>query len=178
MWKPIEGFEGRYEVSDSGEVRNLKSLRVLSPKRAGAGYLQVCLGAGNYRYVHRLVAQAFVANPQGLPQVNHLDGVKPNNTAENLAWCSASENARHAYATGLLDETACKKPQRGAEHHRARAVVMSSDSGHIQITYHTISSASKETGIDYSTIHGALTGKFKQAGGWRWRFENQPRSTQ
>lgn len=173
MWKPVVGFEGRYEVSNAGEVRNLQTRRILKPKTAGAGYSQVCLGAGNYRYVHRLVAQAFLANALGLPQVNHLDGIKSNNAASNLAWCSSQQNAKHAYETGLLDGTACKRPRRGAEHHRARAVVMSSDSGHVQITYPTINGAAKETGIDYSTIHGALTGKFQQAGGWRWHFADK-----
>lgn len=170
IWVPVAGFEGLYEVSIDGRVRNARNLRELKHKTAGAGYAQVCLGAGNYRYVHRLVAQAFIPNPDGLPQVNHLDGVKPNNAAANLEWCSGRQNARHAYETGLLDNTACKYPKRGGSHHRARAVTMFSDRGHIQITHPTISSAAKETGIDYSTIHGALTGKFKQAGGWNWRF--------
>lgn len=172
MWVSISGFVGKYEVSNEGLVRNARTLRVLKPKTAGAGYQQVCLEAGNYRYVHRLVAQAFLANPLGLPQVNHLDGDKNNNSDSNLAWCSASQNLKHAYDAGLLDGTACKNPHRGGFHYRAREVVMMSDSGHIQISYHTISSASKETGIDYSTIHGALHGKFKQAGGWRWKFAN------
>jgi hypothetical protein len=172
MWASIYGFVGKYEVSNEGLVRNAQTLRVLKPKTAGAGYQQVCLGAGNYRYVHRLVAQTFIENPLGLPQVNHLDGDKKNNSDSNLSWCSARENSMHAYNSGLLDGTICKNPQRGGFHYRARPVVMLSDSGHIQVTYHTISSAANETGIDYSTIHGALHGKFKQAGGWRWQFAN------
>ena len=172
MWVSTAGFVGKYEVSNDGLVRNAQTLRVLKPRPAGAGYQQVCLGAGNYRYIHRLVAQAFIENPFGLPQVNHMNGDKQNNAASNLEWCSASENARHAYDTGLLDGTICKNPKRGGFHFRARKVVMLSDSGSIKITYHTIKSAANETGIDYSTIHGALHGKFKQAGGWRWQFAN------
>lgn len=170
MWMPISGFEGKYEVSLDGQVRNTQTLLVLKHKKAGAGYSQVCLGAGNYRYVHRLVAQAYVSNPHEFTQVNHLDGNKQNNAVENLEWCSPKQNSKHAYDTGLLDGTASKNPKRGAEHPRARSVVMLSDSGHIRITYHTITSASNESGIDYSSIHGALNGKFKQAGGWRWEF--------
>lgn len=170
MWKPIKGFEGKYEVSDDGSVRNAVSHRVLRHKSAGAGYKQVCLGARNYRYVHRLVASAFINNQDSLPQVNHLDGDKANNCAANLEWCSRSMNLRHAYETGLLDSSACKKPLHGARHPRSRAVTMLSDTGHISITYVSISEAAKETGIDFSTIHGTVHGKFKQAGGWCWKF--------
>jgi hypothetical protein len=170
MWIDISGFEGLYQVSPCGSVRNARTLRVLKPKYAGAGYQQVCLGAGNYRYVHRIVAQAFIPNPDALPQVNHLDGVKSNNAATNLEWCSRSGNLKHAYEAGLLDKSACKNPKSGYEHGRSRAVVMSSISGHIQITYPSIRNASAETGVDASSIHGALHGKFKQAGGWRWHF--------
>lgn len=169
MWIDIKGFEGRYQVSPDGMVRNAKTLRVLKPKKA-KGYLQVSLGAGNYSYIHRLVAQAFIPNPDELPQVNHLDGIKSNNAVTNLEWCSASGNLKHAYETGLLDGTACKNPKSGYEHSRSRAVVMSSESGHIQITYPSIRNAAAETGVDQSSIHGALHGKFKQAGGWRWQF--------
>lgn len=172
MWKPIDGFDGRYEVSECGLVRNMRTQRVLKPRPAGAGYMQVCLGAGNYSYVHRLVAGAFIPNPEGLPQVNHLDGDKKNNARENLEWCSRSRNLKHAYETGLLDATACKRPIRGYAHSRSRPVRMLSDTGHISITYPSIREASIETGIDQSTIHGAAHGKFKQAGGWRWEFDN------
>lgn len=169
MWIDIKGFEGRYQVSPDGMVRNVKTLRILKPKNS-KGYLQVCLGARNYSYIHRLVAQAFIPNPDELPQVNHLDGIKSNNAVTNLEWCSASGNLKHAYECGLLDSTACKNPKSGYEHSRSRAVVMSSESGHIQITYPSIRNAAAETGVDQSSIHGALHGKFKQAGGWRWQF--------
>lgn len=172
-WQPVTGFEGLYDVSSSGRVRNARNLRVLKPKSAGAGYSQVCLGAGNYRYVHRLVADAFHPNPDGLPQVNHLDGDKRNNAAENLEWCSRSANLRHAYNAGLLKTTACMNPRRGAAHHRSRRVCMRSEAGHIRITYGSICEASRETGIDFSSIHGAAHGKFQQAGGWHWEFEPQ-----
>lgn len=169
-WRPIAGFEGRYEVSNLGNIRNSMTGRTLKPKRAGKGYRCVALGYGNYRYVHRLVAAAFIPNPNGKPQVNHKDGNKARNDVRNLEWATRSENLRHAYQTGLLNSTACKNPVSGYAHNKSMAVVMSSDTGHIRITYPSITQASRETGIDYSTIHGALHGKFKQAGGWRWAF--------
>lgn len=172
IWKTIKEFEG-YAVSDSGLVMNTITGKVLKPKRAGKGYQQVCLPGGSYRYIHRLVALAFIANESGLPQVNHLDGNKANNAAANLEWCSATHNMRHAYGTGLLDASACKNPRRGAQHHASRPIRMESETGHIRITFASIREASKEMGIDFSTIHGAVHGKFKQAGGWVFKFANQ-----
>lgn len=169
MWMKIRDFSN-YEVSNTGMVRNIKSGLVLKHKHAGAGYSQVSLGAKNYRYIHRLVAQHFISNPDNLPYVNHLDGNKSNNSISNLQWCTAKQNSRHAYEVGLLNNTACVNPVSGHKHHRSKPVVMSSDTNHIQITYENIRKASKETGIDYSTIHGAIHGKFKQAGGWNWNF--------
>lgn len=172
-WRPIVGFEGKYEVSSQGCVRSLRRGITLKPKRAGAGYHMVALGYGNYRYIHRLVAAAFIPNPDGKPHVNHIDGDKTNNCVDNLQWCTPSENQQHAYKTGLLDGTVCKNPIRGYDHSKSRPVVMSSDKGHIQITFPSISQAAKKTGIDYSTIYGVLRGKFKQAGGWRWAFASK-----
>lgn len=170
-WKQIDGFDG-YAVSDSGLVMNTRTGKVLKPKSAGKGYQQVCLPGGSYRYIHRLVAQAFIDNEAGLPQVNHLDGDKANNAATNLEWCTAAQNLQHAYATGLLDESACRKPVRGASHRSSRPVCMESDTGHIRITFASIRDASQAMGIDYSTIHGAAHGRFKHAGGWRFGFAN------
>jgi hypothetical protein len=80
------------------------------------GYQQVSVklnaGSRGLLYVHRLVAERFIPNPEGKSDVNHLDGNKANNDVCNLAWCTKSENTRHAYATGLM------KAKRGPEHHR------------------------------------------------------------
>lgn len=170
-WKKIDGFDG-YSVSDSGLVMNTRTGKILKPKSAGKGYQNVCLPGGRYHYIHRLVAQAFITNKDGLPQVNHIDGDKKNNAATNLEWCSASQNLKHAYDTGLLNESACKKPVRGSDHPSSRRVRMESETGHISITFTSITEASREMGIDYSTVHGAVHGKFKQAGGWRFVFVN------
>lgn len=170
-WKQIDGFDG-YAVSDSGLVMNTRTGKILKPKSAGKGYQQVCLPGGSYRYIHRLVAHAFISNEAGQPQVNHLDGNKANNAAANLEWCTAAQNLQHAYASGLLDESACKKPVRGASHRASRPVCMESDTGHISITFVSIREAAQAMGIDYSTVHGAAHGKFKHAGGWRFGFAN------
>ena len=104
MWKPITGFEGLYDVSETGCIRNARTLKVLKPNKIGKGYLIVHLkkdGKRYARYVHRLTAEAYVPNPHNHPVVNHDDGNKENCHYTNLIWSTYSENNQHAYDTGL-----------------------------------------------------------------------------
>jgi hypothetical protein len=119
QWKPIAGYEGRYEVSSLGRVRSLSQViestragkpfrrkhagKVLAPRVNRWGYQQIHLGGGTKTpSVHSLVATAF-HGPKPTPQhqVNHINGVKTDNRADNLEWLSNSENMAHAFRTGL-----------------------------------------------------------------------------
>lgn len=131
IWKDVVGFEGYYEVSNKGNVRSVDR-HVPSKSRLGTvkydfypsqpikarevygGYQQVKLNRnGKFpRAIHRLVAQAFIPNPDSLPEVNHIDGNKANNCVENLEWVNRSGNSKHAYETNLTKS--------GAKHHYAK----------------------------------------------------------
>jgi hypothetical protein len=95
-WRYITGFEGRYEVSETGLVRNSRTECLLKGVRYPNGYLGVQLGRGKTYLRHRLVAAAFVPGDTSL-QVNHLDGDRANNTASNLEWVTCGENHKHSY---------------------------------------------------------------------------------
>lgn len=128
-WKDIEGYEEEYQVSTLGRIRSKDRIdsadRNLSGKiikllpHGKTGYLKIGLhqnGKQNTVLVHRLVAKAFVANPKQYVEVNHKNGDKKDNRAENLEWCSRSHNVRHAYQK--LGRK--PKPQRGEKHGRAK----------------------------------------------------------
>ena len=92
-----------YFVSMNGRVMNRKTGHVLQPQKNTKGYLRVNLGVGGRRVfvrIHRLVATMYIPNPHGYPEVNHKDGIKSNNAAYNLEWCTSSENQIHAYQNG------------------------------------------------------------------------------
>lgn len=113
----LDLFSG-YTVREDGEVRS-RFGRIIKPQASSAGYLRVELftaGSGRKHLVHRLVAKAFVANPDGKPHVNHVDGNKANNNAVNLEWVTQSENQIHAYRLGL--QKGYRKPVPLSESHK------------------------------------------------------------
>ena len=124
IWKPIEGYEGLYEVSSYGRVRSLDRYvkcdyeryrlhkgKILSPGKDKDGYLFVvlsCNGKHKTITVHRLVAQAFIPNPYNLPQVNHRDENPSNDNVDNLEWCNAKYNSNYKTRNIRIRETAIK----------------------------------------------------------------------
>lgn len=124
IWKKLIGFEGRYEVSNFGQIRSILSnhgkyqekLKTLRRRSKTCPYLYVQLSVMDTPYheaVHRAVAKAFVPNPESKPMVNHKDGNKLNNNAYNLEWVTCTENHNHAYSLGLRNSNGVAKFHKG-----------------------------------------------------------------
>lgn len=104
IFKDVSGLENYYQVSNEGRLRSKKTGRIYNLSKPKDGYprTRICLdGVKLSVNIHRLVAVAFVPNPEGKKYVNHIDGDKTNNHATNLEWCTPSENNNHALANGL-----------------------------------------------------------------------------
>ena len=175
-WKPIKGLEGLYEVSDTGKVRSLPRTTLYKDGRVGIhkgrerkqqlnkkGYLAIDLSVESKqvrRLVHRLVAEAFIPNPDNKEQVNHIDGNKQNNHVDNLEWTTNEENALHANDNLLKDKF-----------RRAKEVEQVTPEGDSINTYRSLYNAAAAVGGDAYKISLVCRGKRKSHKGYNWKFK-------
>ena len=151
IWKEIQGFEGEYAISNKGNVKNLKSGRILGERYNSMGYKQIKL-KGKYYLIHRLVALAFIDNPNNLPQVNHIDENKKNNNVSNLEWCTALYNINYS-----SHKYSCKINQLTLD-------------GELVKAWESSMQINRETGYSPGNIINCCRGKYKQAYGYRWQY--------
>lgn len=166
-WKTVKGYEGLYEVSSFGNVRNVNSGRVLNPCRYRTGYLSVMLYKDKKpkRFlIHRLVAISFLDNSNNYEFVNHLDEDKANNNVENLEWCSREHNMRHGTVSARISE------KRGHDSRKGRPVAQIGENGEIIKTFKSIASAARETCTARTSIWECCNGIHIKANDSRWSY--------
>lgn len=159
-WKDIPNFNGLYQVSNNGNIKRTKDEYIFKKNKNSRGYRIITLTKDKKEYslsVHRLVAEAFIPNPNNLPQINHKDGNKLNNKIENLEWCTQSENMKHAYKNKLEIKSGKKVAQ------------FDLDMKIIKI-WDKIIEAEKEYKIAHGKITMVCKNKRKTAGGYIWRY--------
>lgn len=173
IWKDIAGYEGLYEVSSKGRVRSLPRQtgkfgikgRILKQFNNRGGYCCVCLskeGCSATIGVHRLVAIAFVPNPENKPQVNHKDEDKQNNNADNLEWVTLQENLEHG--------TRAKRQRKSITESLGIPVIQILKDEHTAIKeYESISQAAEAVNASPSEIRNCIEGKVKTVKGFCWR---------
>jgi hypothetical protein len=161
-WAIIVGTEGRYSISDHGRVRanwrdvpqrnSKKRLRIdephmLTPYLHTTSYLRVSLGRKNYRYVHRLVALAFIPNPENKPFVDHIDGDRTNNVLSNLRWVTGRENSVYGGERHRFKSQIAASKRRAIHVHRAAEYRALLDSG----------VSLRQIAKKYNTSHSAIS---------------------
>lgn len=173
--KDIAGYCGLYKISADGRV--YRFYKNGNKRELGGnvshGYMRVRLSMGNkarWYSVHRLVADAFIANPKKLPQINHKNGIKLDNRVENLEWCTASENVQHAFKLGLNKNT--KKQYELAKAATAKPVVCV-ETGE---EYLSLTDAGKAKGVSFSHIGQCALGKRQTAGGYHWIYSDSKKA--
>jgi hypothetical protein len=171
IWKDIKGYEGYYQVSNAGRVKSLPRRlerrgrwhmnireRILKPAINRKGYerIRLCVQMQERDFsVHRLVAEAFLPNPESKPEVNHINCNKADNRVDNLEWATTKENVTHAIANNL---------RRGLKGERsAKAMLTNAQAAELRAKYGsrkmTIRELSNETNISYTVVQKIVTNK-------------------
>lgn len=170
LWKDIPNYEGLYQVSNLGRVKSFrkstkyhcKNEYILKPNIASHGYAEVTFYKNTIRHkflIHRLVASAFVPNPDNLPQINHKDENRTNNTADNLEWCTAEYN--NAYGTARIRSIDTK----------SIPIEQVTFDGKIIAVYRSTRIAAEILGINKGTLKSAIN-KHYQFKGYYWQYSS------
>ena len=153
-FRDIPGYEGVYEVSNLGRVKNVETGRILKPGKDRGGYLLVDLSKNGIRKtvrVHRLVALSFLSNPNNLPEINHRDENRTNNTVDNLEWCTRDYNINYS---------------------QSKPVLQFDLNGNFIREWPSTVKVEEETGIWQTSISACCLGKRNSAGGYTWKYKN------
>ena len=176
-WRDIKDFENLYQVSNYGRVKSLVKISkingriyptiIMTCHTNTKKYLEVelCKNGKPHRYrIHRLVAQAFIPNPENKPQVNHEDTNKQNNRVDNLSWNTNSENQIHAFKNGLNHRG------RYGDSPKAKSVQQFDLDGNFIREWDSVIRIKNEKGYSDSFISRCCKGKYKTAYGYKWKY--------
>lgn len=182
-WRDVKGYEGIYKISNQGRVKRLKCYRetvngktipykekILKPQKQSTGYYTIWLcftGVKKLAPIHRLVASAFIPNPENKPCVNHKDGNKENNNVDNLEWCTYKENTRHAWDNNLSVVTDGLRKSASKNGISTSKKIVCLTNGKI---YNSSAEAGRELGICNQNISKVLKGKRNHAGGYKFDY--------
>lgn len=169
-----------YYITNTGDVYSRKvtynpngRIKKLKPCVVSSGYLGIDLSVNNKKQtklVHRLVAEAFIPNPENKPQVNHINGNKADNRVENLEWCTRSENQKHKYRV-----LGAKAP-RGNMGKRGKLcsfskIIQQIKNGEVVAEFYGSCEAERQTGINHGNITMCCNNKRKTTGGYQWKYK-------
>lgn len=185
IWKDVVGFEGKYQISNYGRIKRLTYAiirsngkkqtwkeKILNPTKDASGYygIRSCTknniknGTMITLRIHRLVAEAFIPNPNNYNHINHIDGNKLNNRVDNLEWCTNEYNIKMAWKDGLCD--GCKKK-----------INQYDLDGNFIRSYESAREAERIGGFRNQNIAHCCMGRYKSSGGYIWRYADDNNMT-
>lgn len=183
-WKDIKGYDGLYQVSNLGRVKSLgndksRKEKILKAETTKGGYLRVNLYKkmkGKHMLIHRMVADAFIPNPENKPYIDHIDGNPFNNSIDNLRWCTHKENMNNPIAKQRIGEfmkghsVSQELREKIRDTHRKSIYQIDKINEHIIREWPSIIDAERELGIDHRKISNCCNGKRKTAGDFIWKY--------
>lgn len=194
-WVVCEDYPS-YMINTKGEIKSLLTNKILKPSKHKSGYMLVGLrrdGVSKTVKVHRLLAKAFIPNPENKPHVDHINGVRDDNRLENLRWCTNQENQSFELAR-LNNSKALTGRKQSPEAVAKRAKILQKSigkkvnqytlDGEFVASYNSFNEARRLTGVWDASVRSCCMGRFKQAGGYIWRFatevtfENSPKEVE
>lgn len=194
VWKPVIGWEGFYEVSNLGRAKSLARTkrngkgrvympeRILKPFPNTQGYLCIDLrreGESHKKTLHRLIASAFIPNPDNKPCIDHIDTNRQNNTVDNLRWCTVLENRHNPISEvkyskgGMMGKNHPEKRKRKIRESQphSRAVLQFTKEGELIAEYQSVNAAARAVGASQSNMTHACAGR-KSCSGYLWRYKD------
>lgn len=173
-WKPIEKYNGLYLISDDGKVFSVRNGRLLKVNDRGNGYMYIEInvnGKAKKEAIHRLVAEAFIPNPNNYPVVNHKDENPKNNNVDNLEWCTYQYNTN--YGTCRQKISLHSPNKKGDKHPKSLKVYQYDLLGNFVAEYGSVREAARITGFANSSIASCANGRLKQSNGFVWSYKKE-----
>ena len=170
IWKEINGYEGIFQISDNGKVKSLygRKPRIRKPYKKENGYLSISLSKGGVSktfYIHRLVAEAFIPNPENLPQVNHKDENKTNNNVNNLEWCTALYNLNYGTYRERVSNSKTNNPK------VSKKVMQFDLEGNFVSEYPSVKETSRQTGFIHQNIQACCKEKSRMCNSYIFLYK-------
>lgn len=178
IWKLVNGFENKYAISNFGRIKNIRTNHILKMTNKYGDYFRIILYDETHKkscYIHRLVAEHFLKNPNNYPCINHKDLDKQNNRVDNLEWCTYSYNTKDAISKGANTMAGFNKYNKNKFYNKYGKLFQLDKNRNVINVYETLEEAYNKTGICKRNILQVINHQEgrKQAGGYIWLSERE-----
>lgn len=178
IWKPIKGFESKYEISNLGRLKNIRTNHILKMTNQYGDYFSIILydeTHKKYTRIHRLVAEHFIDNPNNYPCVNHKDMNKQNNCVDNLEWCTYSHNTKDAINKGANTMSGFNKYNKNKFKNKYGKIFQCDRDKNVINIFDSLNEAHNKTGVCTRNILHCINHQEgrTQAGGYIWKSEKE-----